>query len=66
MRLDHWLDETDTTQADLAARVGLTQGRISQIIREGTNSILTARRISEATGGQVPVDELLPPAEAAQ
>lgn len=61
MKLNEWLDEVGWTQARLAAEVGLTQGRISQIIREGTTDGVTARRISNATGGRVPIDELLPP-----
>lgn len=61
MTLKEWLSETKTTQATLAAQVGLTQGRISQIVASGTRDLETALRIQRATDHVVMWTELVPP-----
>lgn len=63
MKLADWLSAPGLkrTQDDLARKVGLTQGRISQIAAEGTTDINTALAISEATGGEVTLDDLRKP-----
>lgn len=61
MKLNEWLRDVGWTQERLAQEVNLTQGRISQIARDGTTDGVTARRISNITGGKVSIDELLPP-----
>lgn len=66
MRLEIYLEQTRQTQDAFARKVGLTQGRISQIIRGGTNDAKTARTIERATGGQVSLAELLPPETEAE
>lgn len=59
MKLLAWLKDTGTSQAAIGRKVGLTQGRISQIADRGTIDVRTARAIAEATGGAVTADELL-------
>lgn len=61
MRLGKYLEQTGQTQQAFAQKVGLTQGRISQIIRGGTNDATTARAIERATDGAVTIAELIPP-----
>ncbi len=61
MKLSQWL-RTRTprmTQRTFGAIVGLTQGRISQITKNGTTDLATALRIQEATGGEVTLRDLL-------
>jgi predicted XRE-type DNA-binding protein len=62
--LGEWLRDKGVTQAQLGERVGLTQGRISQIVREGTNDAKTALAIVAATDGLVPLEAVLPRASA--
>ena len=47
------------TQEELARRVGVTQGRISQIISGETPRLKLAVAIEDATSGNVTVRELL-------
>lgn len=60
MMLSEWLETNGMSQGTFAEKVGLTQGRISQIIAKGTRDIMTARRIEDATDGAVPIAALLP------
>lgn len=53
MTLGAYLETHGLTQEAFGRRIGVTQGRVSQIIRDGTDSIETARRIFEETDGQV-------------
>ena len=53
MKLAEWLRRTKTTQAALARAIGVSQGRVSQIVAGATPSLELAVRIGEATGGQV-------------
>lgn len=57
MRISEWLDKQGMTQAAFAARIGVSQGRISQICAVGTDSLSMAAKIAEATRGQVTVEE---------
>ena len=57
MRISEWLEKQGMTQAAFAARIGVSQGRISQICASGTDSLSTAARIAQATGGEVTADE---------
>lgn len=69
MKLSEWLKDGEgrrSTQAAFAEKVGLSQGRISQIARNGTNDLKTARKIEKATDGQVTVAELEPKEGAAE
>lgn len=59
MQLSEWLKSSKTSQAVLAQRLGLTQGRVSQIVADGTDSLSTAIMIEEVTGGEVTVRELI-------
>ena len=63
MRLSDWLNKPGNTltQDALGAKVGVTQGRISQIARNGTRDFLMIRKLSAATNYEVSPDELLPP-----
>jgi predicted XRE-type DNA-binding protein len=57
MSLSDWLQKTGTSQQALAEEIGLTQGRVGQIIRRGLPSLKKAldlrERILSATGGKV-------------
>lgn len=59
--LSEWLEQQEPkiTQEELGRRVSLTQGRISQIVRNGTSDLRTALEIERATGGEVTVRDLL-------
>lgn len=65
MTLTEWLATHEVRQAAFAEKVGLTQGRISQIAANGTRDMPTAMRISDATGGEVTLSDLLPREAAA-
>ena len=58
MKLGEWLREKGIPQRQLGELLGLTQGRISQIIRDGTDSISLARRIESTTQGAVTLNDL--------
>lgn len=60
MTLAEYLKTTRTTQDALGLKVGLTQGRISQIVEKGTRDLATAKKIEDATGGQVKWADLVP------
>jgi DNA-binding transcriptional regulator YdaS (Cro superfamily) len=64
MQLSEWLRSTKTAQAALARRIGVTQGRISQIAAEGTDSLSTAALIEEVTKGAVTMREVMRSARA--
>jgi DNA-binding transcriptional regulator YdaS (Cro superfamily) len=57
MRISDWLEKEGMTQAAFAARIGVSQGRVSQICALGTDSLRTAAKIERATGGEVTCDE---------
>ncbi len=59
MTLSEWLTKADLRQEDFGKRVGLSQGRISQIVKEGTTSLRTALAIERETDGEVTLRELL-------
>lgn len=67
MKLLDWLkaQERRVTQDELGRRVGLTQGRISQIANNGTNDLKTALAIEAATEREVTVADLLMPEKPA-
>ena len=58
MSLLEWIAKHGLTQREVAARVGVTQGRISQICNGGTDSLKLAERIVALTGGEVSIAEL--------
>lgn len=62
MKLADWLETRKMTQDAFGSKVGLTQGRISQIVAKGTRDIGTAMRIQRATDYEVTLADLLPPA----
>lgn len=53
MKLAAWLTQSRTSQSALARELGISQGRISQIIAGETPSFDLAMKISKATGGRV-------------
>lgn len=63
MKLADWLkiQKPPITQDEFGRRLNLSQSRISQITRAGTNDLSTAMAIEKATGGAVTVAELAPP-----
>lgn len=68
MKLAQWLKTRNPrmTQDTFGMKVGLSQGRISQIIKNGTSDLATAIRIQDATGGDVTLRDLLPERVAAE
>ena len=56
MNLATYLDQTDTTQADFAEAVGISQGAVSKLCAFGQPSLKTAMRIEKATRGLVPLE----------
>lgn len=65
MHLSDWLNRNGVTQQAFGERIGLTQGRISQICLHGTDSIRVAKAIERATDGAVPMAHVTQ-AEAAE
>lgn len=61
MLLSKYLAESDLTQQGFALRVGVTQGRISQILAGHGASPALAARIEQATGGKVRKESLVWP-----
>jgi len=57
MRLADWLEETRTTQQSFARAIGVTQGRVSQILKGAVPSFRLVRRIEQATDGRVTSDD---------
>ena len=53
MRLDEWLRRSGTTQSAFADEIGVTQGRVSQIVNGDTPSVDLLIKIARATGGRV-------------
>jgi 3,4-dihydroxy 2-butanone 4-phosphate synthase/GTP cyclohydrolase II len=53
MKLSTWLAQSNTSQTALSRRLGISQGRISQIIAGETPSFDLAMKISKATAGRV-------------
>ena len=53
MKLAEWLKRTGTTQAAFAEAIGVSQGRISQIVAGDAPSLEVAIRIEKATKGRV-------------
>ena len=60
MRFEDWFRQQDgLTQEALAQRLGVTQGRIAQIIAGEMPSMRLAARIAEITGGDVMPNDFL-------
>ncbi|VAV97293.1 3,4-dihydroxy-2-butanone 4-phosphate synthase / GTP cyclohydrolase II, partial [hydrothermal vent metagenome] len=53
MTLSQWLAETGTTQMELASALGVTQGRVSQLIKGAAPSFDLAVKISQVTKNKV-------------
>ncbi|MFO0992450.1 MAG: 3,4-dihydroxy-2-butanone-4-phosphate synthase [Hyphomicrobiales bacterium] len=53
MKLSAWLDQSRTSQSDLARLLGVTQGRISQLVAGAKPSLELAVKIAAATDHQV-------------
>ena len=68
MKLSDWLKKPGNkmTQDALGMKLGVTQGRVSQIARNGTRDFLMIRKIVAATEYEVSADELLPPVPVEQ
>ena len=65
IRLAKWLKDNKISQRAFGERIGLTQGRVSQICLHGTDSLRMAKKIAEATQGEVAVEDCRSP-EAAE
>ncbi len=53
MKLSEWLANSDTSQSELARGLGVTQGRVSQLVAGAQPSLELAIRIAAATGNRV-------------
>ena len=53
MRLSEWLANSGTSQSELARRLGVTQGRVSQLVAGALPSLDLANKIAAATGNKV-------------
>src|SRR5262245_47422069 len=53
MKLAEWLSNSGTSQSELARTLGITQGRVSQLVAGATPSLELASKISAATGNRV-------------
>jgi 3,4-dihydroxy 2-butanone 4-phosphate synthase / GTP cyclohydrolase II len=53
MKLSEWLANSGTSQSDLARTLGITQGRVSQLVGGALPSLELAMRIAAATGHKV-------------
>ena len=53
MKLSEWLANSGTSQSDLARRLGVTQGRVSQLVAGALPSLDLANKIAAATGNKV-------------
>lgn len=61
MKLMEWLKEQGQgrTQDELGRKVGLSQGRISQIAQNGTSDLRSALAIQAATNEEVTLADLM-------
>ena len=62
MKLANWLRGTGKTQGELAVLLGVTQGRISQLIAGSVPSLDLAMKIEAVSKGKVRADDLAGPA----
>lgn len=53
MKLSAWLTNSRTSQSELARLLGITQGRVSQLVAGAQPSLELAVKIAAATGNQV-------------
>lgn len=53
MTLAQWLETNKVSQETFAVLVGVTQGRISQLLKGDEPSLKLARKIAAVTAGQV-------------
>jgi len=53
MKLSEWLANSGSSQSDLARRLGVTQGRVSQLVAGALPSLDLANKIAAATGNKV-------------
>lgn len=59
MQLARYLDENKITQGVFADQIGVTQGRVSQLVRGAWLSRDLAAKIKAATNGAVTADDFL-------
>jgi 3,4-dihydroxy 2-butanone 4-phosphate synthase/GTP cyclohydrolase II len=53
MKLSTWLTNSGTSQSELARRLGITQGRVSQLVAGAQPSLELANKIAALTGNKV-------------
>ena len=61
MKLTNWLRDTGKTQGELAEMLGVTQGRVSQLISGSVPSFELAMKIEAISKGKVRADDLAGP-----
>lgn len=57
--LREWLKSNNITQGAFAKRIGRTQGRVSQIIKSGTDSLTEGFAIERETSGEVKAESVM-------
>src|SRR6476646_8508321 len=62
MKLPDWLDKTGTSQTALAKAIGVSQGRVSQLITGGSPSLDLALKIAGFTNNAVRPEDFCGPA----
>jgi transcriptional regulator with XRE-family HTH domain len=60
MRFGDWLTKTGTSQDAAAKALGVTQGRVSQLVLGGWPGRDLAMRICQLTAGDVTANDFLP------
>lgn len=66
MRFGDWLSKTGTSQEKAAEALGITQGRVSQLVLGGWPGREVMLRIRAFTKGEVTADDFLPEAQATE
>lgn len=66
MQFSQWFrDRPNLTQEALAQQLGVTQGRIAQLLRGDLPSMQLAARIAKITDGEVTANDFLAPQQVA-
>ena len=70
MRFAKWFDrqrkQEGLTQQAFASEVGITQGRVAQLLKGDLPSMQLAFRITHATDGEVEPNDFFPQSDAAE
>ena len=60
MELKEYIEKNNLTERELALLIGISQQHVNRLIRKIANpSLPLAKKIKEATGGEVTIEEML-------